>query len=90
MPFFSRSTPTLLRHLKSNRAGTGWGAPFAHTLVADTIPNTVSDSAWFNLESRNEGCYHLNYATSQGRETLRKIKECENPYEILKKCVRCR
>ena len=46
------------------------------------FPNTVSDSAWFNLESREEDCYHINYASLQGKETLRRIKECENPYEI--------
>ena len=46
------------------------------------FPNTVSDSAWFNLGSRDEGCYHINYETPQGKETLRRIKECENPYKI--------
>lgn len=46
------------------------------------FPNTVYDSAWFNLQNRNENCYQINYATPQGKETLRKIKECENPYEI--------
>lgn len=46
------------------------------------FPNTVSDSAWFNLESREEGWYHINYANSQGKEMLRRIKACENPYEI--------
>lgn len=46
------------------------------------FPNTVSDSAWFNLSSRSEGCYHINYATPKGNEILNKIKDCENPYKI--------
>lgn len=46
------------------------------------FPNMVSDSAWFNLASRGEGCYHINYENPQGKEMLRRIKECENPYEI--------
>ena len=46
------------------------------------FPNTISDNAWFNLESRNDGCYHINYETPQRKETLRRIKKCENPYEI--------
>ena len=46
------------------------------------FPNTVSDSAWFNLESRDESCYWDNYATTQGKEILRRVQECENPYEI--------
>ena len=46
------------------------------------FPNTVTDSVWFNLKSRAEGCYWDCYATPQGREMLRRINECENPYEI--------
>ena len=46
------------------------------------FPNTISDNAWFNLGNRPGGCYHLNYATPQGKETLRRIKEYENPYAI--------
>lgn len=46
------------------------------------FPNAVYDSAWFNLANRHENCYQINYATTQGKETLKRIKECENPYEI--------
>lgn len=46
------------------------------------FPNTISDNAWFNLGNRPGECYHLNYATPQGKETLRRIKEYENPYAI--------